>query len=52
MSRRTRPEYFSDPKVIALRAALEDRDPFHTGICAVPEGQRHLYYTDKSEIHR
>ena len=39
------PEHFSDPKVIALQAALRERDPFYCGICALPDYQQSLYYT-------
>ena len=46
------PEHFSDPKVIALQTALRDRDPFYSGICAIPDYQRRLYYTDAGDLLR
>ena len=40
------PERLSDAKVIALQTALRDRDPFYSGMCAIPDYQCPLYYTD------
>ena len=44
------PEHLSDPKVIALQTALQDRDPFYTGMCAIPDYQRFLHYTHGEQL--
>ncbi|KAF8133299.1 hypothetical protein EV363DRAFT_1162239 [Boletus edulis] len=46
------PAHFSDPKVIVLQTALHDRDPFYSGMCAIPDYQRLLYYAHGDLLRR